>query len=464
MIAGTGSGCGKTMITCAILSVLKRKNKNVVSFKCGPDYIDPMFHTKVTQMETYNLDSVLMGENGVRYSLQTHTQICDIAVIEGVMGLYDGIGDKSKASTNYLSQITETPVVLIVNAKGKSLSLCAEIEGFLNFEKNNVVAIILNRITSAAFPFYKQMIENNIGIRVIGFMPEIPEAQIESRHLGLLTANEISNIQNKITLLAENAEKSISFETLLELAANAKKINETNFRFNLNINPNIDFQKHFYSVNLYAACDDAFCFHYEDNYQLLKNLGAMLHFFSPLRDHEIPENADGLIFCGGYPELYATKLEKNTALHENIRYYYNRGLPIYAECGGFMYLQESLTDIHGTQYSMSGIIRGHAQMTDRLQDFGYIKLVANHDNMLCRRGETINAHSFHYSRSSYEGNDFTATKISNGNSYPCIVATKNIFAGYPHIHFLGNPKFAERLIKTCIRYRNKIKKKQIVAK
>jgi cobyrinic acid a,c-diamide synthase len=452
MIAGTGSGCGKTMITCAVLSVLKQQNKKVVSFKCGPDYIDPMFHTKATQTETYNLDSVLMGEDGVRYSLRSHTRTCDIAVIEGVMGLYDGIGDKGNASTNYLSQITETPVVLIVNAKGKSLSLCAEIKGFLEFAKNNIAAIILNRITSASYPFYKEMIENNVGIRVIGFMPEIPEAYIESRHLGLTTANEISDIQNKITLLAENARKSINFETLCELAATAKEIHGTEFTFETNSS----FPKHDYSVNLYAACDEAFCFHYEENHQLLERLGAKLHFFSPLHDRELPENADGLIFWGGYPELYAADLEKNTTLKECIRYRYKHGLPIYAECGGFMYLQECLTDIHGSQYSMLGIIPGNAEMTNRLQDFGYVKLTANHDNMLCSQNETINAHSFHYSKSSYNGKDFTATKISNGKSYPCIAATQNIFAGYPHIHFLGNRKFAEGLIKTCFHYRNKL--------
>ncbi|MDR1268153.1 MAG: AAA family ATPase, partial [Planctomycetaceae bacterium] len=225
MIAGTGSGCGKTMITCAILSALKQQNKNVVAFKCGPDYIDPVFHTKASQVETYNLDSVLMGEEGVRYSLQSHTQTCDIAVIEGVMGLYDGIGNKSNASTNYLSQITKTPVVLVVDAKGKSLSLCAEINGFLEFEKNNIVAVLLNRITSASYSFYKEMIENKTGVRVIGFMPELSDVRIESRHLGLLTANEISDIQNKITLLADNARKFINFETFFDLATAAEKFN-----------------------------------------------------------------------------------------------------------------------------------------------------------------------------------------------------------------------------------------------
>jgi cobyrinic acid a,c-diamide synthase len=449
MIAGTGSGCGKTMITCAILSVLKQQNKNVVAFKCGPDYIDPMFHTKATQIETYNLDSVLMGENGVRYSLQKHTQTCDIAVIEGVMGLYDGIGNKSNASTNDLSKVTETPVVLIVDAKGKSLSLCAEIKGFLEFEKNNIVSIIINRITPASYPFYKDMIENQTGVRVIGFMPEMPETRIESRHLGLMTANEISDIQNKIMILAENARKFIDFETFFEIANVTKKNNVPESFLGL--------QKRDSFVHLYTACDEAFCFHYNDNHLLLENLGATLHFFSPLRDREIPENADGLIFWGGYPELYAADLEKNTALKKNICYHYKRGIPIYAECGGFMYLQESLTDLHGLQYSMLGIIHGHAEMTNRLQNFGYVKLSANDDTMLCRQGETINAHSFHYAKSSYEGNSFTATKMSNGKSYPCIVATRNIFAGYPHIHFFGNKKFAEGLIESCFRYRNELR-------
>lgn len=201
MIAGTGSGCGKTTITCAVLGALKLRNIHTLSFKVGPDYIDPMSHKRITVVEARNLDIFLMGEQNVKYALKK--QVHAISIIEGVMGLYDGIGSSSYGSANHLALLTEAPIILVVNAKGKSQSICTEIQGYMNFEQNNVSGIILNNVREAMYPFYKKMIEEKLEISVLGFMPNISQANIKSRHLGLITANEISDIQKKLELLAD---------------------------------------------------------------------------------------------------------------------------------------------------------------------------------------------------------------------------------------------------------------------
>ncbi len=442
MIAGTGSGCGKTTITCAILAAMKDMNENVISFKVGPDYIDPMVHKKITEVEARNLDLVLMGEENVKRSLANNRW--EFAVIEGVMGLYDGVGTDSFASSNHLSVLTDTPVILVVNTKGKSQSVCAEIGGYLQFEKNNISAVILNNTSESMYPFYKKMIEEKLAIHVIGFMPNLPDAHFESRHLGLVTASEIADLKSKIALLSHQARKTIDLEKLQAIANTAKEIS---------VLENQSYEKNADKPKIYISNDEAFCFYYDDNLQLLKNLGAELAFFSPLHDKEIPDDADGIILWGGYPELYAEQLSGNKSMTDSIKQRIKSGIPVYAECGGFMYLQESITDLNSVKTEMLGVIPSHAKMTERLQNFGYVTLTAKTDNILCKAGTTINAHSFHHSVSSFEGESFIATKMSGGKTYPCIVATKQIFAGYPHLHFMGNIEFAQNFILGCVRYR-----------
>ena len=446
MIAGTGSGSGKTTVTCAILAALKNRGLNVVSLKCGPDYIDPMFHKNATQVESRNLDLFLMGDDAVRDSLSRSLQNHDIAIIEGVMGLYDGLGQTDQYSSNHLSLVTQTPVILVINARGKALSLCAEVKGFLEFETNRIVGVILNNVNAKSYSFYRDMLETQLKIKVFGFLPHLPEAEIASRHLGLVTADEISDLRNKINLLAQQAEQSLDLDAILDTANQAPELdNPGNFHLPSNI---VD-----QPAQLYIAKDNAFCFYYEDNHELLERLGASLHFFSPLHDKQILDDADGIIFWGGYPELYAQELANNTSMKNSIRRHFEQGIPVYAECGGYIYLLESLTDAEGTRHNMAGIIPGEAAMTGRLQKFGYVELTANCNNILCRQGETIRGHSFHYSQSTNEGNAFTATRVSRGDTWPCIMATEQLFAGYPHLHFWSNPEFAVNLVKACRQYR-----------
>lgn len=445
MIAGTASGGGKTTISCAILSALKMHGKNVVSFKCGPDYVDPTFHRYATEVDCYNLDSYLMGEDGVVESLGFHSRDRDIVVMEGVMGFYDGIGRGSEASSHHLSRITGTPVLLVVDTKGKGVSICAEIRGFQHFEENNIAGIILNRTKTDAAPYYRKMIEEKTDLRVVGFLPEDPESHIDSRHLGLIPAGEIPGVRDKIFRLGQNACGTFDFDILHEIAAKSLDVDFVSHRENKSYA-----ESH---VRIYVARDEAFCFHYADNHRILESFGAELAFFSPMRDPVIPDDADGLIFWGGYPELHAATLATNESLKESVRKKHAAGLPIFAECGGFMYMQQRLIDRRGNERFMAGVVEGTVSMTDRLQQFGYVELTANTDNMLCRCGEKIRAHSFHYSRSTHEGNDFNAVRASGNCSYPCIVATEKFFAGYPHLHFAGNRNFPARFVDACLKFK-----------
>jgi len=446
MIAGVGSGCGKTTVTAALLAALASLGENVIAFKCGPDYIDPMFHRKAAGVQSRNLDAFLMGENGVKYSLAHHAANKKTAVLEGAMGLYDGLGSGEFASSNHVSLLTNTPVILIVNAKGAALSVCALIKGFLEFERNNIRAVILNNVSEAVFPFYRQMIEERLNINVIGFMPPVPQAQIESRHLGLVMADEIADIREKINVLKEYALKCIDIDALLDIAGQAEA-----FDCALDFLPPTKNDRNF---KLYVARDQAFSFWYEDNHDLLIAMGAEIRFFSPIHDRELPDDADGLVLWGGYPELYALELESNRDMKQSLKSRITAGIPVYAEGGGFVYLQQSLTDLRENKYEMLGALPGNVKMTSKLQNFGYYEIQAQRDNLLCRAGGKIGAHFFRYSASEREGDCFLAVKQS-GKTLPCIVSAKNIFAGYQHLHFWGNPDFAENFANACVAYKNR---------
>jgi cobyrinic acid a,c-diamide synthase len=465
MIAGTGSGCGKTTLSVSLLAALRSAGKDVTSFKCGPDFIDPMFHGKATGFESRNLDIFLMGENGVKSTLKRHTKDRDIAVIEGVMGLYDGIGKTSFSSSNHISVLTNTPVILAADAKGTALSLCAMIKGYLEFEKNNIQGIILNNTNESMFRFYKEMIEEHLGIRVIGHMPHIPGAEIGSRQLGLIAADEIDDIKEKIEALADQALKSIDISALLDIAEHAGPLEcgedilqktESGRTSEHPIKSSGD------PIKLYIASDEAFCFRYEDNHDLFKTFGAEIRFFSPIQDKELPPDADGLILWGGYQDLHVKRLAENTRMKRCLKKAIKTGLPVYAESGGCVYLMESLTDHEGNIYEMLGVLPGKVRMAEKLQNFGYHELEARKDSLLCRAGDRINAHFFnHFENVGDEGEKeekeeniggdcFIASK--NEKSFFCIVSKDNIFAGLQHLHFQGNPGFAENFIKACREY------------
>lgn len=445
MLVSTGSDSGKTTITCALLKALKNKGLRPASFKCGPDYIDPMFHSKVIDTKSRNLDMYMCGEDVVKYLFAENSKDVDISVIEGVMGLYDGLGMNDCYSSNHLAKVTSTPEILIVNAKGMSLSLLAQISGYLNFRPNNIKGIIINKISKEMYFMFKEQIESQLGIKVYGFMPVVTEATFARRHLGLVTAEEISDIKNKLDVLAKTCEKTIDIDAILQLA---KENSEYSYE-DINIEKDIEKEE----VVIAIAKDRAFCFYYEDNFALLKQLNARLVFFSPLLDERLPENIDGLILGGGYPEEYAYDLSKNISMKKDLyKHIVEKKLPVIAECGGFMYLSNSITDMVGKKYEMVGVIDTDCLMENKLSRFGYINLTAKENNMLCKQNQSIKAHEFHYSDSTFNGNSFVAKKES-GKSWDCIHTKENIFAGYPHVHLWGNIEFARNFIKTCVKKR-----------
>lgn len=444
MIVGTGSNSGKTTITCGVLKALKNRGMKLSSFKCGPDYIDPMFHSKVIGTHSRNLDLYMCGENSVKYLLNKNSELTDFSIIEGVMGMYDGLGMSDDYSSNHLSLVTDTPEILVVNGRGKSVSILAEISGYMNFRKNNIKGIILNNISEGMYSFFKKAIEEELKVEVFGFLPSLKEVEFKSRHLGLITANEIEDIQNKIDILAEACEKNIDLDRIIELGSKTTPI-----KFQDIIIENI-IEKN--SIRIGVALDNAFSFYYEDNLELLKELGVELVYFSPLESEKIPENVQGLIFGGGYPEEYGELLSQNKTMMESIQKASEQGTIIYGECGGYMYLCNSLEGKYDGELNqeipMVSLIDSKVTMGKKLTRFGYIELIAKKDNIFCKKDETIRAHEFHYSDSTDNGNIFLAQK-SSGRKWECIHMNDNIIAGYPHIHFWGNLQFAKNFIYKC---------------
>ncbi|MGB8451808.1 MAG: cobyrinate a,c-diamide synthase [Anaerocolumna sp.] len=442
MIAGTKSGSGKTTITCGILQGLMDKGYVISSFKCGPDYIDPMFHSKVIGTKSGNLDSFFTGDTLLKDLLYKNSGDTDISVIEGVMGYYDGIGFSETGSSYSIAAMTRTPVILIVDAKGMSGSIGALLKGFASYKDESYIkGVIFNRLPDMLYDNAKKLAED-MGIHAYGYVPVMSECILESRHLGLITAGEIKDLKSKINILAQKLSDTVDFDGILALADEAEPLDV------LELSPVNRKDK----LTIAVAQDEAFCFLYKDNLELLKASGATLLPFSPIRDKELPKNIDGLLLCGGYPELYAKELSENTSMLAEIKRSIESGMPAIAECGGFMYLHESMEDKEGTDYPMAGVISGRCFKTGRLQRFGYIYLHGTEDSLIAKKHEVIKAHEFHYWDSENGGKAFRAIKPGGAREWDCIHATMNLYAGFPHLYFYGNPSIAERFLERCIQY------------
>lgn len=437
VLAGTNSGCGKTTVTCAVLQALVSRGLRVGAAKCGPDYIDPMFHSRIIGAKSSNLDAFFFDPDTLRYLLARNARGCDVTVIEGVMGYYDGLGlTSTRASTYEVARETQSPVVLVVNARGAALSVLAAVEGFLHFAPDSGIrGVILNGCSAMSYGPLARELENRLGVRACGYLPRLPECALESRHLGLITADEVADLQEKLRKLAAEAEKTLDIPTLLELADAAPPL-----RF---IPPALP--EPGTPVRIGVARDRAFCFYYEDSLDLLRQLGAELIPFSPLADERLPDGVQGLYLGGGYPELYAAQLAENRTLRGQLREAVHAGMPCIAECGGFMYLTQAIAGA-----PMAGVLPGNCADAGRLVRFGYVTLRARRDNLLCRAGEEIRGHEFHRWDATERGEDFTAVKPT-GRSWTCAVATPTLYAGYPHFHFYANPAFATRFYEACLK-------------
>ena len=435
VLAGTNSGCGKTTVTCAVLQALVSRGLRVGAAKCGPDYIDPMFHSRIIGAKSSNLDAFFFDPDTLRYLLARNARGCDVTVIEGVMGYYDGLGlTSTRASTYEVARETQSPVVLVVNARGAALSVLAAVEGFLHFAPDSGIrGVILNGCSAMSYGPLARELENRLGVRACGYLPRLPECALESRHLGLITADEVADLQEKLRRLAAEAEKTLDIPTLLELADAAPPL-----RF---IPPALP--EPGTPVRIGVARDRAFCFYYEDSLDLLRQLGAELIPFSPLADERLPDGVQGLYLGGGYPELYAAQLAENRTLRGQLREAVHAGMPCIAECGGFMYLTQSIAG-----HAMAGVLSGSCFDAGKLTRFGYLTLTAQRDSMLFDTGEKIPAHEFHRWDAEQPGNDFLAEKIS-GRSWRCAYAGEALYAGYPHFHFYADIDAAERFVAAC---------------
>ncbi|MCX7708621.1 MAG: cobyrinate a,c-diamide synthase [Clostridia bacterium] len=454
VIAGTNSGCGKTTVTTGVLAALIKRGYKVQPFKVGPDYIDPMFHTFVTGCDSRNLDSWMLREEIIPYLFKKNAIGKDIAVIEGVMGIFDGYrGYSQDGSTAHVSKLIQSPVVLLVNGEGLSLSAAALVNGFRDFDREvRLKGIIINNIKSEAhYGLLKEIIEEKTGLRVLGYLPKMPDITISSRHLGLLQSSEVANLREKISLLADQVEKTIDLELLVKIAREAEMLQDDFIGFNVarrNVSPKIA-----------VARDKAFSFYYKDNLELLELLGAELVNFSPLEDEKLPGGTDGLYIGGGYPEVWARELQNNVDIKNQIRGQIENGLPAYAECGGLMYLSQSIKTGEGESYEMVGVVPGKSEMTASLQRFGYVEVEVTSDNILAKKGYRIRAHEFHYSNTVVDWNTMSTYKVIKKKrgkedvTWQCGFKVGNLLAGYPHLHFWSNTGFAERFVNQCIQHK-----------
>lgn len=429
LLAAPRSGSGKTTMTCALLMALKRRGCAPCAFKSGPDYIDPMFHRAVLGVESRSLDLFFSAPETVRTLYARGAAGHGAAVCEGAMGFYDGLGGVSdRASAWHLADTLGLPVLLVVEPKGQSLTLAAELKGLVNFRTSSHIAgILLNNCTARMHALLAPMLERETGLPVLGFLPKLPEAVIGSRHLGLYTAAEVENLQQKLALLADAAEEHIDWPRLLALCEKEPPA--------LPVQPETPPAR----VRIAVAQDEAFCFTYAETLEAFRDAGAEVVFFSPLRDTALPENIGGLYLPGGYPELHARELSGNTSLLREIKQKIESGLPTAAECGGFLYLGQSLTDAEGQSWPMAGVLPGEAKDAGRLVRFGYAALSADSDSLLFRAGESFPIHEFHHWDSTANGTALAAKKPVGGAAWRCGFVNEHFYAGFPHLYWAGTP-------------------------
>ena len=464
MITAPKSGSGKTTITCGLLEIFKENGEDISSCKCGPDYIDPMFHRQVLGIPARNLDTFFTGEDGTRKLFLRDRRDEELVVMEGVMGLYDGLGGiREEGSSYHLAKVTQTPIILVVDAKGMGRSVIPLISGFLSYDKEHLIrGVVFNRMSAAYYEILKSLAEEELGIAVLGYFPENKDLQIASRHLGLCMPGELEDLQGQIRMTAENLRETVDISKLLQIAEDAEPLeDETAVEvFHPKKEYGEEAAKESRSTEndgtirprIAVARDEAFCFYYEENLRLLEQNGAELVYFSPLHDKTLPENIHGMLLGGGYPELYAGQLSENDAMRTAIREAVTGGLPTVAECGGFLSLHTTLTDREGHSFPIAGVLPGKCFDTGRLVRFGYIELEESSGHFL-PHGSRIRAHEFHYYDSEDNGADCTAYKPTTGRNYPCIHVGENHWYGFPHLYYPSCPAFAERLVEKAAQYR-----------
>lgn len=446
LVAAPGSGSGKTLLTTGLLTLFQNRGIRCRSFKCGPDYIDPMFHKYVLDIDSCNLDSFFLPQEELRALFQKRAADAELSILEGVMGYYDGIGGNSTAASTYeVAKITDTPVILVLDGKGSSLSLAAQMKGFLDYRKDShICGVILNKTNKMVGERLRPEIEK-LGVRYLGAVPVCETMDIKSRHLGLTMPQEQSELRGHLNAFAKQLEEYLDVDGILELAGcsgeklpEAGKTEQSN-QTDLNqeetkqdeIRP-IDSESEPPTRRMAVAMDKAFCFYYQENLDFLRQHGWELIPFSPLHDAALPEQVHAILLGGGYPELYAKELSANEPMLASIRNAHAEGIKILAECGGFLYLQEHLEDEMGNCWPMVGLIHADGFRTEKLGRFGYISLTQN-------GAVRIKGHEFHYWESTAPGSAFRAEKPQSDRGWDCMYRTDSLLAGFPHLYYLSGP-------------------------
>ncbi len=449
IIAGTNSRCGKTTIVLGIMAALIKKGYRVQPFKTGPDYIDTSYHSEITGLKSRNLDTWLMDKDVVLELFDHAIQKANISIIEGVMGLYDGFISENesdgKGSTAHLAKLLKSPVILIVDAQGMATSAAAVVMGFKEFDPAiNIAGVIFNRVGSQRhFQCLSKAVEDKCpNVKVLGYLPKNDRLTIQEKHLGLTMLNKHEIMESIIPFLTEEIIKHIDLELLVQIAQDVEPIpSYTPTIFTSNIPAE--------TIKIGVAMDDAFCFYYADNLNILKSLGAELVYFSPINDIQLPV-VDGLYFGGGFPELFCNSMESNISMRTWVTHASNLGMPIYAECGGMLYLMDKIITSENRTHHMVGLISGEARMQQRLTKLGYCTATMLEDNVLGQKGTIVRGHRFHWS--SLENiNEPNAYQLNNGEKAGFIQS--NLLASYIHIHFGTQLTLAQNFVNNCYRYK-----------
>ncbi len=452
ILAATQSGCGKTTFSMGLMTALRKLGHTVQPFKVGPDYIDPMYHTAACGRPSRNLDSVMLPEETLRYLFRKNSADADLAVVEGVMGLFDGLNPSSIAgSTAHISQILDVPIILLVNARGMSLSVAALINGFRDFVPGlKIAGVLLNNVKSKMlFTYVKDIIERECGLPVFGWLPNNPDFALSERHLGLYCSNETPELDAKFSLIADNLIANCDLAAMLEA---------TRLDPNRPAPPAPKLPAPLTErVKLGVARDSAFNFYYQDSLDLLAELGAELIPFSPIADDKLPD-VDAIYLGGGYPELHLPELAANTAFLQDLREKLTAGLPCFAECGGLIYLGDSMT-MNGETHKLAGIFPFEFAMTDRLQHFGYMEAEIAVGTPLTKSAPAkIRGHEFHYTQRVDEAEyptRYRVTKPGKKLNWTEGYQAHNTLGGYPHFNFYANPDCAKSLLLAAAEYHNK---------
>ncbi len=465
IIAGTGSGTGKTTVTLGIMEAFRRRGLRVQPFKAGPDYIDPGHHSALLGRPSYNLDTWMMGPDCVRATFKRCSAGAHVAVIEGVMGLFDGRHGSDEGSTAHLAKLLKTPVLLVVDAAKMARSAGAVVSGFETFDPGvSIKWVVFNRVGSPAhYEALKGSIKKGSKVKVLGYLPRDEGLAMPERHLGLVTHRDIKDKRWKAFLdsVGDAVERHIDIKALLgplslqtgSVGARALKTVRVS-RGGKVVKP-VKAAKS--GTKIAVALDSAFCFYYQENLDILRALGAELVFFSPMKDRGLPRGALGLYLGGGYPELYARALEANATLRQEVKKAAQDGLPIYAECGGLMYLGRSIRDISGASFRMAGVFPWTVRMTPKRKALGYREAVATGNCPMLKKGLKLRGHEYHYSeltknpppeikrafRLGPGGSRGSGSTDGDGYLY------KNTLAAYTHLHFASNIEFARGFIERC---------------